>query len=104
MIVIYHNQKILSKKNITPTKGLEAGSKLILDGIKEGYSLEKQIDIYLSVINTYQTKRIYNLTSDDKKYYISCILALWKLDIFDPYHPTDPLYIAPFLKKNKKIV
>ena len=39
----------------------------------------------------------------DKEYYISCILALYKLEILDPDDPTDPIYIAPLRKIKNKV-
>tara|TARA_S200002703_G_scaffold153436_1_gene155013 strand:+ start:1309 stop:1707 length:399 start_codon:yes stop_codon:yes gene_type:complete len=113
-IVFYHNnlksqidavkpfcyQKLSKTKDIRYFKDI--GSKLILDGFKQGYDVKKQIQVYIAAINTYQKTKLYKLSEADKEYYISCILALWKLDILDPDNPTDPIYIAPLKKRKKK--
>ena len=75
------------------------GSKVILTGFSEGYDVKKQIAVYIQAINTYQNTKLYKLSEADKEYYISCILALWKLDILDPDNPTDPIYIAPLRQR-----
>ena len=102
-VIFYH-------KNLKPfaqekSKGIDfyknIGYHLILDGFKNGYDVKKQIAVYIQAINTYQNTKLYKLTDADKEYYVSCICALWKLEILDPDNPTDPIYIAPLRKKKK---
>jgi len=114
-VVFFHkNQKPFHQNKLTKSKPLhyysQIGSDLILDGFKKGYDIKKQIEVYIQAINTYQNIKLYNLSPADKEYYISCILALWKLEILDPDNPTDPIYIAPLpkvvsdLRKKKKSI
>ena len=105
-VVFYHkNLKPFQQNKLTKSRPLDyysqIGSDLILDGFKKGYDIKKQIQVYIQAINTYQNIKLYNLTDADKEYYISCILALWKLEIIAPDNPTDPIYIAPLYKKTK---
>ena len=115
-VVFYHsvspypsgkNLKPFQQNKLTKSRPLDyysqIGSDLILDGFKKGYDIKKQIQVYIQAINTYQNIKLYNLTDADKEYYISCILALWKLEIIAPDNPTDPIYIAPLYKKKKSI-
>ena len=114
-VVFFHkNQKPFHQNKLTKSKPLnyysQIGSDLIIDGFKKGYDIKKQIEVYIQAINTYQNIKLYNLSPADKEYYISCILALWKLEILDPDNPTDPIYIAPLpkvvsdLRKKKKSI
>ena len=107
-VVFYHkNLKTFHQVKLTKSKDLDyykkIGSKLILDGFSKGYDVKKQIAVYIEAINTYQNTKLYKLTDADKEYYISCILALWKLEIIDPDNSTDPIYIAPLRKKKKSV-
>tara|TARA_R110000822_G_scaffold40393_2_gene110007 strand:+ start:2855 stop:3184 length:330 start_codon:yes stop_codon:yes gene_type:complete len=107
-IVFYHaNLKTFHQEKLTKSKDLDyykkIGSKLILDGFKKGYDVKKQIEFYIHALHTYQNIKIYNLTREDKEYYVSCILALWKLEIIDPDSPTDPFFIAPLRKIKPKV-
>ena len=106
-LIFYHkNLKLFHQDKLTKSKDLDyyrkIGANLILDGFSKGYDVKKQIAVYIEAINTYQNTKLYKLTDADKEYYVSCILALWKLDIIDPDNPTDPIFIAP-LYKNKNI-
>mgnify|MGYP003654059684 FL=1 len=106
-VVFYHkNLKLLCQSKLTKSKGLDyyrdIGSHLILDGFSKGYDIKKQISVYIEAINTYQNIKIYKLTQEDKEHYIACVLALWKLEIIDPDSPTDPFFVAPRRKTNKK--
>ena len=100
--IFYHrNLKPLASQKLSIKGAKDIGSKLILDGFKNGYDVKKQIAVYIQAINTYQNTKLYKLTDADKEYYVSCICALWKLEILDPDNPTDPIYIAPLRKKKK---
>ena len=107
-IIIYHknlkkliNEKFSKNRNISYYK--QIGSDLILSGLKEGYDIKTQIGIYIAYINQFQRMKLYQLPETDIDYYISCVLALWKLDILDPDSPTDPIYIAPLRKIKNKV-
>ena len=107
-IVFYHkNLKPFCQSKLTKSKPLQyyldIGSHLVLDGFKNGYDVKKQIQVYIAAINTYQNTKLYKLTDADKEYYVSCVCALWKLEILDPDNPTDPIYIAPLRKKKNKV-
>ena len=108
-VIFYHkNLKPFCKSKLTKSKGIdfykeEIGSHLILDGFKNGYDVKKQIQVYIAAINTYQNTKLYKLTDADKEYYVSCVCALWKLEILDPDNPTAPIYIAPLRKKKNKV-
>ena len=71
--------------------------------VEKGYDVKKQIAVYIAFINKFQNTKLYKSTEADKEYYISCILALYKLEILDPDDPTDPIYIAPLRKKKKRV-
>tara|TARA_Y100000592_G_scaffold30284_1_gene48239 strand:+ start:1768 stop:2085 length:318 start_codon:yes stop_codon:yes gene_type:complete len=102
--IFYHrNLKPLASQKLSIKKARDIGSKLILDGFKNGYDVKKQIAVYIAFINNFQNTKLYKSTEADKEYYISCILALYKLEILDPDDPTDPIYIAPLRKKKKKV-
>lgn len=102
--IFYHNNlKFLTSEKLSIKKAKEIGSKLILDGMKEGYDIKKQIGIYIAYINQFQRMRLYQTTKADQEYYLNCILALYKLEILDPESPTDPIYIAPLRKKKKSL-
>ena len=103
-ILFYHkNLKPFGESKITEEKDLDyyrkVGAKLILDGFKSGYNITTQVEIYREVIKTYQNIKLYKLSDSDKDYYVTCILALWKLDIIDPDNPEDPFFIAPSYKR-----
>ena len=107
-IIIYHknlkkliNEKFSKNRNISYYK--QIGSDLILSGLKEGYDIKTQIGIYIAYINQFQRMKLYQLPQTDIDYYISCVLALWKLEILDPDSPTDPIYIAPLRKIKNKV-
>lgn len=100
----YKNLKPLASQKLSIKKARDIGSKLILDGFNNGYDIKKQIAVYIAFINKFQNTKLYKSTEADKEYYISCILALYKLEILDPESPTDPIYIAPNLRKKKKSV
>ena len=107
-VVFYHrNLKPFAENRLTKSKDLDyyrrLGSNLILDGFDKGYDIKKQIEVFIQAINIYQNIKPYNLTKEDKDHYVSCILALWKLEIIDPDSPTDPFYIAPLRKKKNKV-
>ena len=107
-VIFYHkNLKPFCKSKLTKSKPLQyyldIGSHLVLDGFKIGYDVKKQIQVYIAAINTYQNTKLYKLTDADKEYYVSCVCALWKLEILDPDNPTDPIYIAPLRKKKNKV-
>lgn len=94
--IFYHkNLKPLASQKLSIKGAKDIGSKLILDGFKNGYDVKKQIAVYIAFINKFQDTKLYKSTEADKQYYISCILALYKLEILDPDDPTDPIYIAP---------
>ena len=107
-IIIYHkNLKKIVDKKLTQKKDLDyykqIGSKLILNGLKDDYNIKTQIGVYIAFINQFQRMKLYKVREEDKEYYISCILALWKLEILDPDSPTDPIYIAPLRKIKNKV-
>ena len=102
--IFYHNNlKFLTSEKLSIKEANDIGSKLILDGMNEGYDIKKQIGIYIAYINQFQRMRLYQTTKADKQYYLNCILALYKLEILDPDSPTDPIYIAPLRKKKKSV-
>lgn len=106
-IVIYHkNLRIFAQDRFTKTKDIDyykqIGSNLIVDGFSKGCDIKKQIAVYLQVVNYTQNTKLYKLTQEDKDHYIACVLALWKLEIFDPESATDPIYISPKYRRLKK--
>lgn len=105
--VFYHRTnpiKVLEYQKLSIKKARDIGSKLILDGFKQGYDVKKQIAVYIEFINKIQKTKLYKLTEADKRYYISCVLALYKLEILDPDEPYDPIWVAPDFRKKKKSV
>ena len=107
-IIIYHkNLKKIFEKKLSKNRNInhykQIGSELVLSGMKEGYDIKTQIGIYIAYINQFQRMKLYKLPEADIEYYITCVLALWKLEILDPDSPTDPIYIAPLRKIKNKV-
>lgn len=107
-IYFYHrNLKVMFKNNLTDKESdieyfKDIGSKLIFEGFNNNKNLKQQIKIYTDYVKFIQKKKLYKINEDERDYYIACILALWKLDVYDPFDATSPLYISP--RKKKKSV
>ena len=96
-IIIYHkNLKKIFEKKLSKNRNInhykQIGSELVLSGMKEGYDIKTQIGIYIAYINQFQRMKLYKLPEADIEYYITCVLALWKLEILDPDSPTEDKY------------
>ena len=106
-IRFYHRDKCFAQYPLTKEKGedhyLEAGSKLIVDGLKKGNNLGEQIICYLALLDRLEKKKIYNIPRDDQLLATGCLLALWKLGVYDPHQGEDPIWISPKYKKLKKL-
>jgi len=107
-LIIYHKDlkvltcnKLTKEQNIQYFRGL--GNKLIIQGLKFNRKLPEQIKIYKTYINQIHNIKRYKLKIEDIDYYVCCVLALWKMDIYDTDDPYSPIYIAPPFTK-KKIV
>jgi len=101
-IIIYHkNLKILAQNKITPEDGGDIkyyqniGARLIMTGLKKNQKLDKQIKYYKNFVKIIQNQKLYKIKSDDKDNYVCCVLALWKLGIYDPYDADSPIFISP---------
>tara|TARA_Y100001951_G_C11191055_1_gene211543 strand:- start:69 stop:410 length:342 start_codon:yes stop_codon:yes gene_type:complete len=106
-IRFYHRDKVFAQTPLTQERDkdhyFEVGNNLILDGLKKGNNLGEQIIIYLAVVDRLNKQKIYNIQKDDQQIFIACILALWRLGVYDPDTPEDPLWISPKYKKSKKL-
>ncbi len=99
-LIIYHkNLKLLTvnklskKYNEKYYKNL--GAKLVITGMKDNRKLPEQIAVYKEYIRKIQGIKRYKLKQSDIDYYCCCVLALWKLGIYEPDSADDPLYISP---------
>lgn len=107
-IYFYHrNLKVMFKNNFSEEEDdlsyfRNIGGKLILEGFRNKRDLKTQIKIYQTYISFVQNKKLYKINEEERDYYIACILALWKLNVYDPDDATSPLFIAP--KRKKKSV
>ena len=106
-IIIYHkNLKVLTCNKLTKDENIEyfrgLGSRLIMTGLKMNRKLPEQIKIYKSYINQIQNIKRYKLKIGDIDYYVCCVLALWKLGVYDEEDATSPIYIAPTRKTSRR--
>ena len=106
-IRFYHRDKCFAQYPLTKEKGedhyLEAGSNLIVDGLKKGNNLGEQIICYLALLDRLEKKKIYNIPKDDLLLATGCLLALWKLGVYDADCGEDPIWISPKYRKLKKL-
>ena len=107
-IVIYHKSlKVITEKKFTPEDGGDEefykniGARLVKQGFEQNRPIVKQIRIYQNFIHHIQQKKRYKITPNDQDYYVCCVLALWKLNVYSPDSPLDPIWIAPSRKRNK---
>ena len=110
-LVIYHTTgkslKVITQKKFTPEDGGDEefykniGARLVKQGFEQNRSIPEQIKIYQSFIDTIQNKKRYKMKNSDQDYYVCCVLALWKLNVYSPCSPTDPLWIAPEKRKSR---
>ena len=108
-IIIYHkNLKVLTSNKISEKQNIDyfkyLGNRLIIQGLKMNRKLPEQIKIYKTYVNQIQNIKRYKLKIEDIDYYACCVLALWKLGVYDPEDATSPIYIAPPERAKKKIV
>jgi hypothetical protein len=106
-IIIYHkNLKVLTTNKITEKQNIDyfkyLGNRLIIQGLKMNRKLPEQINIYKSYINQIQNIKKYKLKIEDIDYYACCVLALWKLGVYDPEDATSPIYISPTRKTSRR--
>ena len=104
-IIIYHkNMKVLTHNKLSAGDGGDIkyyqniGARLIMTGLRKNQKLEKQIKYYKDFVKLIQEQKIYKIKSEDQDNYVCCVLALWKLGIYDPDDATSPIYIAPMRK------
>lgn len=106
-IRFYHRDKCFAQYPLTKEKGedhyLEVGNNLILDGLKKGNNLGEQIIIYLAVVDRLNKKKIYKISQEDQQVFVACLLALWKLGVYDADCGEDPIWISPKYKRLKKL-
>jgi|TARA_R110001592_G_scaffold132642_1_gene347366 hypothetical protein len=111
-LVIYHKTgkslKVICQKKFTPEDGGDEafykniGARLVKQGFEQNRPIPKQIEIYQNFIDCIQKKKRYKITAQDQDYYVCCVLALWKLNVYSPCSPTDPIWIAPTRKSARK--
>ena len=106
-IRIYHkNLKILTQNKFTPEDGGDIeyykniGARLIMTGLRKNNNLKKQIKYYKDFVKLIQSQKIYKIKSEDQDNYVCCVLALWKLGIYDPDDADSPIYVAPKRKSS----
>jgi len=103
----YRNLKKLAENKFTPEDGGDPkyyqniGARLIMTGLKKNQKLDEQIKYYKKFVKLVQNQKIYKIKSEDKDNYVCCVLALWKLGIYDPYDDTSPIFVAPIRKSGK---
>ena len=107
-IIIYHkNLKVLTQNKFTPEDDGDIkyyqniGARLIMTGLRKNQRLEKQIKYYKNFIKLIQEQKIYKIKSEDQDNYVCCVLALWKLGIYDPDDATSPIFVAPKRKRSE---
>ncbi len=108
-IRIYHkNLKLLTQNKFTPEDGGDIeyykniGARLIMTGLRKNNNLKKQIKYYKDFVKLIQSQKIYKIKSEDQDNYVCCVLALWKLGIYDPDDATSPIYVAPKRKSSQR--
>ena len=110
-LVIYHQTgkslKVVTEKKFTPEDGGDEefykniGARLVKQGFEQNRSIPKQIQIYQSFIDKIQQKKRYKMSGSDQDYYVCCVLALWKLNVYSPCSGQDPIWIAPKRKSRR---
>tara|TARA_R100001440_G_scaffold74807_1_gene100685 strand:- start:438 stop:770 length:333 start_codon:yes stop_codon:yes gene_type:complete len=103
-ITIYHkNLKPFIRNKLTEDEDesyyLNLSNHLIRTGLEEGASIPNQIKVYQEFIHKIQNLKRYKITDGDQDRYALCVLALWKLGVYDPDDETSPIYISPPYKK-----
>jgi len=108
-IIIYHkNLKVLTQNKFTPEDGGDIkyyqniGARLIMSGLKQNNNLQKQIKHYEDFVKLIQEQKIYKIKPEDQDNYVCCVLALWKLGIYDPDDATSPIYVSPKRKSSQR--
>ncbi len=106
-IIIYHkNLKVLTSNKISEKQNIDyfkyLGNRLIIQGLKMNRKLPEQIKIYKTYVNQIQNIKRYKLKIEDIDYYACCVLALWKLGVYDPEDATSPIYISPTRKTSRR--
>ena len=108
-IIIYHkNMKVLTQNKFTPEDGGDIkyyqniGARLIMTGFEQNNNLQKQIKYYKNFVKLIQEQKIYKIKSEDQDNYVCCVLALWKLGIYDPDDATSPIFVAPKRKSSQQ--
>jgi hypothetical protein len=108
-LIIYHkNLKKLTEKKFTPEDGGDEefykniGARLVKQGFEQNRNIPKQIEIYQNFIDKIQNKKRYKIDAQDQDYYVCCVLALWKLNVYSPCSEDDPIWIAPTRKSVSK--
>lgn len=106
-IIIYHkNLKRLTcnKFNKKETKEyfFKLGNDLVISGFKMNRGIAEQIKVYQIFVDKIQSKKIYKITIEDIDYYNMCVLALWRLGVYDPEDATSPIYISPTRKTSRR--
>lgn len=106
-IIIYHkNLKVLTCNKISEKQNIDyfkyLGNRLIIQGLKMNRKLPEQIKIYKTYVNQIQNIKRYKLKIEDIDYYACCVLALWKLGVYDVDDNNSPIYIAPIRKTSRR--
>ncbi len=103
-LYIYHkNLKVLTCNKLTQGQDenyyKSLGGKLVITGFNEKRGIHQQIAVYEEYIRKIQNIKRYKLRIEDIDYYVCCVLALWKLEKYDPDDAISPIYISPNKKK-----
>lgn len=103
-ITIYHkNLKPLVRNKLTEQEDenyyLKLSDNLIRTGLEQGATLKEQIQVFQEFVEQIQNIKRYKLGDEDQDRYALCVLALWKLGVYDPDDETSPIYISPPYKK-----
>ena len=66
----------------------EYGKKLVINGLKDGYSLKQQIDRYKTFMNILHKRKedCYKIRASDYLIYLGCYCALYKFNEMDDNH------------------
>tara|TARA_R110000824_G_scaffold136868_5_gene300792 strand:- start:55 stop:369 length:315 start_codon:yes stop_codon:yes gene_type:complete len=99
MILTFWDGVYISKWRRIPRRELiELGGNLILTGLKEGVSLDKQIVFYKYFLDTLKDRKIKKkrIYRSDHQYGLSCMMALIKLKVIEEEDdPNNGLYRHP---------
>tara|TARA_B110000211_G_C13788292_1_gene425055 strand:+ start:323 stop:637 length:315 start_codon:yes stop_codon:yes gene_type:complete len=90
---VFHRSKLTKKKNIDWYISL--GDHLIVEGLRKGISIPRQIETYEFFIKIIQKQKKYKITKSDAELYFASILAMVKLGQYDYDDADSPIWISP---------